>query len=352
MGMLAALLGSTNGHEVAVLSPRGSLRAGAVSGSRLVFESYGAIEASAAVTIIRDPAELAESDVVLIALPATAYQSVLPGLVQYFSDRQVIVFGGALSLVQLWIDDQARRLGKHLTLASWGTTLGTARIREDRRLKVGTVRGPFEMAVLPGARSDDVASVLKSAFGATLRTTSSMLVPLLSNINPVAHAGQSIPNLSRMERGEAWSLFENFREVGANIAEAIDAERQAIAAGFGVTVRSLQKHYHLSYHVPETALPQIAQAIVDKGSSPFGPATIANRYLDEDVPFGLVVYETLGRVLQLETPTTSAAITLLEIAMDTPYRQSNALLADLDLLSMTPDQLLARVAGDQQPEPA
>lgn len=352
MGMLAALLGCTNGHQVSVFAPRGAPRAGTTVGGTLSFDAYGAIEASASVTILREIAAVADSDVVVVTVPATAYQSVLSELTQHLDERQVVVLSGALSLVPLWVDDRARRIGKQLTLTGWGTTLGTARIREDGRLKVGTVRGPFEMAVIPADQGERVVNVLKDAFGVTLRLAASMLTPLLSNINPVAHAGQSIPNLTRMESGEAWSLFENFMDAGANIAEAIDAERLAIATGFGLTVRSLREHYHLSYHVPKTELPQVARAIVEKGSSPLGPSSIANRYLDEDVPFGLVVYEALGKVLDIETSATSAAITILEIARDIPYRQSNALIADLGLTAMTPGTLLARVSGASQPEPA
>lgn len=352
MGMLAALLGSKNGHQVSVFAPRTAPRAGTTVGETLSFESFGAIEASASVTILHDISAVAASDMVVVALPATAYQDVLPQLIPHLHDGQIVVLSGALSLVPLWIDDQARRLGKQLTLTGWGTTLGTARIRDDGRLKVGTVRGPFEMAVIPADQGERVVEVLKDTFGLTLRLAPSMLTPLLSNINPVAHAGQSIPNLTRMESGEAWSLFENFMDAGANIAEAIDAERVAIAAGFGLTVRSLREHYHLSYHVPKTPLPQVARAIVEKGSSPLGPNSIDNRYLDEDVPYGLVVYEALGKVLDVATPATSAAITILEIAKDTPYRQSNALIADLGLMAMSPAALLARVSGVSQPEPA
>lgn len=352
MGMLAALLGCTNGHQVSVFAPRAAPRAGTILEDTLSFDAYGAIEASAEVTILRDISAVADSDVVVVTVPATAYLAVLPDLIPHLNRWQIVVLSGALSLVPLWVDDQARRLGKDLTLTGWGTTLGTARIREDGRLKVGTVRGPFEMAVIPADQGERVVQVLKDAFGLTLRLAPSMLTPLLSNINPVAHAGQSIPNLTRMESGEAWSLFENFMDAGANIAEAIDAERIAIAAGFGLAVRSLREHYHLSYHVPKTDLPQVARAIVDKGSSPLGPSSIANRYLDEDVPFGLVVYEALGKVLGIETPATSAAITILEIARDNPYRQSNALIADLGLMAMTPAALLQRVSGVRQGEPA
>lgn len=350
--MLAALLASKNGHEVNLYAPRSASRAGTTSNDALSFDAYGAVEGSVTVTILRDIAATSASDLVVVALPATAYQAVLPGLIPHLHERQIVVLSGALSLVPLWIDNQARRLGKRLTLTGWGTTLGTARIREDGRLKVGTVRGPFEMAVIPADNGKRVVGVVQDVFGVTLRLADSMLTPLLSNINPVAHAGQSIPNLTRMEKGEAWSLFENFMAAGANIAEAIDAERVAIAGGFGLTVRSLREHYHLSYHVPRSTLPEVAQAIVAKGASPLGPSSIDNRYLDEDVPFGLVVYETLGKVLNIATPATSAAITILEVAKNKPYRQTNALLADLDLISMSPQTLLAQVSGRNEPEPA
>lgn len=343
------MLARSKGHEVAVWSPRNPPRAGEIKGSRLDFETIGTIATKVSVEVLADPSALADWEVVVIAVPATAYEDALPRLAPHLRSTQLVVCSGSLSFVPLWIAELARGNGTFPTLASWGTTLGTGRIQPDRTLKVGTIRGPFEMAVIPRQEEHRVAAKLEAAFGTRFKLVPSMLVPMLSNINPVAHAGQAIPNLSRMEKGESWWLFQNFQEVGGRIAEKVDAERLAIAEGFGLSVRSLREHYHLSYHVPKLSLPEISRAISTAGLEPLGPTTIEHRYLDEDVPFGLVVYELLGRVLDVETPATTAAITLLGLARGVDYRAANKIISELQLSDMSSEQLAIRARGDQQP---
>ena len=129
-----------------------------------------------------------------------------------------------------------------------------------------------------------------------------LLAPTLANINPIAHAAEVIPNLTRMESGEAWSLFGNFTAVVGRMAEALDVERRAVAQSFGLALPTLQQHYARSYHVPQGPLHTMASAIVEGGMSPNGPASLQHRYVLEDAPFGLAFLEALGRAAAVRTP--------------------------------------------------
>ncbi len=340
---LSAVLASQEGHEVALWCPRGGPRHGIVSGGRVGIRCTGVLEGVADVALLPDAGALADWSNLLVAVPGNAYSAVLPVLLPMLSAAHVVICSGALSLAPLWL---AERAAARPGIVAWGTTLGTARTLPDRTIQVGTVRGRFELASLPAARRNELAIRCAMLFGDRFTPVDSLLIPVLSNINPVAHAGQVIPNLSRMERGEAWQLFDCFGPAGAAIAEAIDAERLAIARAFGVQVRSLARHYHLSYHVPEGPVAGIAAAIEASGRGPRGPATLAHRYVEEDIPFGLAVYEALGRIAAVPTPVLSTAVTVLETATGRPLRTLNSLLTELRLEAETVDGLVQRCAGN------
>jgi opine dehydrogenase len=344
IGGLSALMAAERGHEVAILSPRGAPRPGEVTGGRLRLRSTGALEAEHAVTLLPDMAALADWPVLLLAVPGDAYPAVLPPLLAALRPEQTVIFSGALSLAPLWLKEQAAARGEAPGIVAWGTTLGTGRILPDRRIQVGTLRARFEMTAHPAERRGALLADCEALFGERFAPADSLLLPVLSNINPVAHAGQVIPNMSRIEQGEPWQLFANFRESGARIAEAIDAERVAIAAALGVTVRTLARHYHLSYHVPEGPVASIAAAIEADGRGPRGPATFQHRYLEEDMPYGLAVYEVLGRIAGVPTPQMSAALTVLSCATGRALREGNPLIEWLGLENADAATLRTRCA--------
>ena len=340
---LSAMLASQRGHEVALWSPRGAPRLGEAEDGWLRFACTGALEGGAEVALLPDARALADWPVLLIAIPANAYAPVLTPILPLLGAGRTVICGGALSLLPLWLAER----GGGADIVAWGTTLGTGRILPDRSLQVGTVRARFEQAALPAARAEALLALNTALFGDRFARADSLLVPLLSNINPVAHAGQVIPNMARMDKAEPWQLFANFTAAGARIAEAIDAERIAIAAAFGATVRSLAAHYHLSYHVPLGPVDAIAAAIEAAGRGPRGPTSFRHRYMEEDMPFGLVVYEALGRIAGVPTPMTSAAVTLLSAATGQDFRAQNPILEALALEGMTPAALVARCGGER-----
>jgi hypothetical protein len=51
-----------------------------------------------------------------------------------------------------------------------------------------------------------------------------------------------------------------------------------------------------------------------------GPYTLDTRHLKEDVPYGLVTYSSLGRMLGVPTPVTDAIITMAEVLLSKDFR--------------------------------
>jgi opine dehydrogenase len=347
IGRATAALVHRRGHRVALWSPtcRGwSTRP--ASGGALPLRYRGAVEGEAMVDALAEPAALAAFDTVLLAVPGNAYPAVLPRLLDGLRDGQLVVVGGALSLAPLWIHEQARARGIMLTVASWGTTLCTARRSTLADVEIGSVRGRFEMAAIPASAAPAAVERCTRLFGDLFNPVETILATLLSNVNPVAHAAEVLPNLTRIECAEDWPLFRYLTPAAARIAEAIDAERIAIAAAFGLKVRSVHEHTHLSYHVPLATYGEMAAAVHAKVGSPAGPTSFGHRYLVEDVPYGLAFFEAMGRVAAVATPNISGTITVLSSACARDFRSDNPLLEALGVDGMPVAQLLARCRGE------
>ncbi|MCC6531561.1 MAG: NAD/NADP octopine/nopaline dehydrogenase family protein [Burkholderiales bacterium] len=349
IGRMTAAFLASQGHAAAIWSPSGQGSAPLAARSNLrgrgVIEYTGALRGRAEVAVLDVAEAVADYEVIVVALPGHAYAGVLPAILEHVGADHVVIASGALSLLALWIHERAGAGTARPTVVSWGTTLGTARRVDDADVEINTLRSSFELAAIPAARGESALRLCESLFGARFRLVPNVLTTALSNINPVAHAAEALPNLTRMERAEHWFLFDCLTPAAARIAEAIDRERLAIARAYGLEVRSLEEHYHLSYHVPRGSVAEIAAAIHARDGAPPGPKTLEHRYLLEDMPYGLVFYEALARLAGVAVPVMSAAITFAGAAYARDFRCENSLLADLALDRLTPAALLARCGG-------
>ena len=66
-----------------------------------------------------------------------------------------------------------------------------------------------------------------------------------------------------MEKGEAWGQSENLTMAVGRLLEAIDAERLALAAAFGLKVRTMREHYSLTYGVPDAPLGETSRMLAE-----------------------------------------------------------------------------------------
>lgn len=356
IGCATAAFLSARRIPVAMWSPTASrlkLEAG-----KAQFECVGAVSASIAVDRLSSLDSLSDYSHIFVCLPASLYQQVLTSAGPHWQDGQTIIVSGALSLVPLWIKNMAAANNIRVTTVGWGTTLTTAHFLPDGRLHINALRDRIDMAWLP-ARSvvateagDELSAQdheigtqsayvdCQQFFGDRFLLTDNLLASTLANINPIAHAAEVIPNLTRMDRGEAWQLFGNFTGVVANMAEALDRERLALARRLGFALPTLAQHYERSYHVKGGPLNEMAQAIEERGAGPLGPSLLAHRYVLEDVPFGLVFLERLAQVSDVPCPTLSACITLLEAGYKQSFRDQNFLMTSLLPDAMSVEELL------------
>lgn len=344
MGCATAAHAQALGASVAMWSPT-ARRLTRTSNLRAEFRCTGALRELVEVDLLPELSAVADFPVVIVCLPGYAYEAVLSQVAGHWLGGQTLVISGALSLSPLWVLEQAHARGQSLQVAGWGTTLTTAHFLPDGSLHVNAMRERIDMAALGATAGESAAALCNRLFGERFQEASTLLAPALANINPIAHAAEVIPNLSRVDQGERWPLFGCFTKVVARLAERLDGERLALAQAFGVALPTLAEHYHRSYQVPLGPLEAIAQEIEARGLGPLGPDRLEHRYLSEDVPYGLVFQEVLARQAGVPTPALSAAITVLEIAAARDFRGQNFLISELALDREDVTALRKRCAG-------
>lgn len=348
----AALL-ARDGHPVALWSPRGQGLADLVQdatsgawrharGTRLA--ATGVVEGAFRVDALVRPDAIAEADVVLVAVPATAYATVLPRVAPHLRDGQTVFFGGALSLSPLWLSELAARCGARPTIAASGTTVATARSFEGGVI-VNTIRSRVGVAALPVAATAPASTLLAQLFGDRFDDAGDVLAVTLANINPVAHAAMALTNLTRIECGEAWPQYRYLTPAVARLVLAMDAERQAIGAAFGCRTAPIATHFQRSFDVPQDDLHEIAAELHRRRGGPPGPTTLDTRFVLEDVPFGLACNVALARIAGVPSPVTAATIATLSALYGRDLGGDNPLPEALALAATSREALVARCRG-------
>src|SRR5204863_2685201 len=196
-----------------------------------------------------------------------------------------------------------------------GTTVTTGRQRGPDSgpdaVNVSSVRARLDVAVLPHSAASRGMEVCRVLFGDRFVPRDGLLAIALSNLNAQNHLAIALCNLTRMELGEAWGQNRHITPAVARLIEALDAERLAIAQGFGLTVRTIHEHFHLSFDVPMGPLAEMTNALPQRPRDVNGPTTLDSRYVTEDVPFGLVPPFRLAALAGVTVPLHESGVRLI-----------------------------------------
>jgi opine dehydrogenase len=117
--------------------------------------------------------------------------------------------------------------------------------------------------------------------------------------------------------------------------EALDAERLALGKALGIDLMPVAEGFHRAGFGPAGDLWSVIN-----GSQMLtalkAPGVVENRWLTEDVPFGLATWSALADACGIETPVMDALIALASAVLGFDCRAKGRGLADLGLDGVPP----------------
>lgn len=334
----AAAYLSQAGHDPMLWSPSGKRTAELAAGKPLI--ATNAIELSFNPRIASSCADaIANADVVMIALPGYGHKFVFDAAAPHIREGQPIIISSHMSFGALYLSKLLAARCIRAPIIVWGTTLTTGRQLSLTAVTVSTVRQRVDLATVPASAAQEGHALCTELFGDRFVIRDGLLAIALSNLNPQNHLGIAMLNLTRMERGEEWDQSEHVTPTVGRLIEALDLERLAIANSFGLSVRTVQEHFSLSFHVPIGGVSDMNQAMYRQGHRGAGPKSIDSRYVLEDVPFGLLPTILLGRLVGIPAALHESGVAIFSAAFGRDFTQDNDLLPELDLTQMSIAQL-------------
>jgi opine dehydrogenase len=341
----AAWLLRSSHHQVALWSLSGR---GTEALREAPLQTTGLFEAQLRVPVADSATVLAaQADVLLIAAPVTNHRAIADALVPHLRDGQTVIVSSMSSLSALYLFEAARRHGKDVTVASFGTTVFTARRDGPASVRVMTRRGTLGVSALPCTRLPEVLALCQALFGDGFTAQDNVLVSALSNVNPISHGPLALYNWTRIERAEPWPQYHYMTPRVSAVIERLDAERLALARAFGLKLHSLEEHFARSFNTTASGIAQIAAELHAKRGGPPGPTDMATRFVVEDVPYGLVFAAALARMAGVPCAATQTMIDSASLIAGRDFAGENELIEPLGLPRETIAGLLTRVNAQE-----
>lgn len=274
-----------------------------------------------------------DAQLILISVPGYAQTTMVETCLPYLKSGNIILLmpGSAGSLEVAPI---LRQAGINLNDILLGETVSqpqSARFVGKAKLRI-KLPATLRTAAFPGRNT----SKMIDAIGDTLKLNPkpNVLDPGLNNPNFLIHPGPVVVNYAAIERDNgSLSLMNEGMTVGAlRLLDAVDAEKMAIQKALGLDVVTIDELYREKGSGPH---------IYREKGEPFGlHDRIWDRYIEEDIPYGTVLYCSLGDLLGIPTPVCDAIVSVMSAVRQRNYWVTGRTLKKMEIEGMTREELL------------
>jgi len=290
-------------------------------------------------------------DIIIIGGSAHAHEPFSRALAPYFEDGQFIVFTSNFAALRFkkWIEEIP--ITADVTPVETLSLLYATRALEPGKVFIKAVKGNLPVAALPAARTQAFLDKINPLFPQMVACDNA-LVTSFNNLNPIVHPPMMLCNAGRIEAhgGKGWSIYgEGATESVSKVMLALDGERMALMAHLGLegfSFRDAFEKMYSNYTVGGQAL-SLSESLRTSPihSDPtFGaPDSVDNRYLAEDIPFGLVPWSLISRMYGLATPTIDAVIQMASVMLERDYLTDGLSPEDLGIEGLKPAELKSLV---------
>jgi opine dehydrogenase len=279
-------------------------------------------------------------EVIFIPLPGFAVATYGRLLAPHLgSDQLVVIMPGTLSALEFRECLRAAGCTADPTVAETGGLPFATRLVAPGKVQTFHIRAVCALATVPGNR---VAAAHRKIEGLyPFAPKRSVVESGLGHLTPLLHPAGCLLNAGRVERshGEWYMYEEGMTPSVVRVIERIDGERLGIGRALGIELPTGVDMMVESGYGPRGTLWESLNG--SAGLTPVkGPDSLSNRYVTEDVPYGLVAWASLGRAVGVATPVMDALITVGGAIMGRDCWQEGRNLKRLGLEGLSCDEIV------------
>jgi len=289
-------------------------------------------------------------DIIIIGGSAHAHEPFSKALAHHFEDGQFIVFTSNFGALRFhkWMKEAG--VTTRVTPVETISLLYATRALEPGVIACIGLKSKLPAAALPASRTAEFLEKIKPVFPQFIAAENAWSTSL-NNLNPIVHPPMVLFNAGRIEAtgGKGWNLYaDGATESVAKIMLSMDDERLAVLkliSTDGLPIKDAFETLYANYSLGKKTLSETLRQSPIHGSPAFpAPSSVDTRYINEDLPFGLVPWSVIGRMWGVPTPTIEAVIQIASTMLGVDYFQKGLVAEDLGIQDMEPQNVKAILA--------
>lgn len=282
-------------------------------------------------------------DVLMLAIPSTAVESVAENIAPHLEDGQYVFINSASAMCSIRFKRVLHNMKADVDVKVGETMSLTyaSRYHSDRNEAelIGYNKHNL-FAAYPSRHTEEMLEVFNRMYD-YLKPAENIIETTLNNGNPESHPGPSILNAGRIDyAGDQFYLYkEGITEHTVNVIHRIDEERQAICKALGFEALSKSKRSVRSGYFEESESLREQYNNSKMLREILGPTDLENRYVTEDVSNGLVLWASIGDMVDVHTPVMDSVITLTGVLLERDYFKEGVTLRKLGIEKVSSKEL-------------
>lgn len=289
---------------------------------KMILDEFGTLKTAFIYKVTRSLEEISESDIIIIYIQTNFHEELIKKFSIYLKDNQIVLINPGYFSTAYVLKHCS---DKNIIVAEAESSFIDGRITNLGTFHVGfrNVRNPI--GIYPKNKRE-IAIRKLDQLQERLVYLDSPVEAALHNPNLIVHTVGAVMSIPRIEKthGDFCMYHEVYtRENYAtwNILEQLDSEKKNILNKLGFKqISYVDACKYRNSLDDESNGKDVFFNYAEMDTRAKGPTKVDSRYISEDVPQGLVMLESLGKIVDIATPVATGLINIASAALGRDLR--------------------------------